>query len=90
MTAVRHQSGAGAVLAAWSRAGDEAEETVTCQVCGMTCRCSDAGGVGRDRQLVGLALQMTAPGMPVVFMGDEIGPPMPTWWKVDPQDQLLR
>ena len=33
----------------------------------------DAAGVGRDRHLVGLALQMTLPGVPVVFMGDEIG-----------------
>ena len=29
--------------------------------------------VGRDRHLVGLAMQMTMPGVPVVFMGDEIG-----------------
>ncbi len=33
----------------------------------------DAKGLGRDRHLVGLALQMTMPGVPVVFMGDEIG-----------------
>lgn len=33
----------------------------------------DTAGDGRDRHLVGLALQMTMPGVPVVFMGDEIG-----------------
>jgi len=33
----------------------------------------DAAGVGRDRHLVGLGLQMTMPGVPVVFMGDELG-----------------
>lgn len=33
----------------------------------------DQEGVGRDRHLAGLALQMTMPGVPVVFMGDEIG-----------------
>jgi len=33
----------------------------------------DRAGVGRDRHLAGLALQMTLPGVPVVFMGDEIG-----------------
>ena len=30
-------------------------------------------GAGRARHQVGLALQMTMPGVPVVFMGDEIG-----------------
>jgi alpha-glucosidase len=30
-------------------------------------------GAGQERHLVGLALQMTMPGVPVVFMGDEIG-----------------
>ena len=29
--------------------------------------------VGRSRHLVGLGLQMTMPGVPVVFMGDELG-----------------
>lgn len=33
----------------------------------------DAAGRGRDRHLVGLALQMTLPGVPTVFMGDELG-----------------
>ena len=33
----------------------------------------DAEGVGRDRHLLGVALQMTLPGIPVVFMGDELG-----------------
>ncbi|WP_203336158.1 glycoside hydrolase family 13 protein [Nocardioides limicola] len=33
----------------------------------------DRDGVGRDRHLLGLALQMTMPGVPVVFMGDELG-----------------
>jgi alpha-glucosidase len=33
----------------------------------------DRDGRGRDLHLVGLALQMTMPGVPVVFMGDEIG-----------------
>jgi len=33
----------------------------------------DAAGDGRDRHLVGVALQMTMPSVPVVFMGDEIG-----------------
>ena len=33
----------------------------------------DAAGIGRDRHLVGLGLQMTMPGVPVVFMGDELG-----------------
>lgn len=33
----------------------------------------DTAGRGRDRHLVGLALQMTMPGVPVVFAGDEIG-----------------
>ena len=33
----------------------------------------DRKGLGRDRHLVGLAIQMTMPGVPVVFMGDEIG-----------------
>ena len=34
----------------------------------------DADGLGRGRHLVGLGLQMTMPGVPVVFMGDELGP----------------
>ena len=34
---------------------------------------TDLAGRGRDRHLVGLALQMTMPGVPVVFMGDELG-----------------
>ena len=33
----------------------------------------DADGHGRERHLVGLGLQMTMPGVPVVFMGDELG-----------------
>ena len=33
----------------------------------------DAAGTGRDRHLVGLALQMTVPGVPTVFAGDELG-----------------
>ena len=33
----------------------------------------DRKGIGRDRHLVGLAIQMTMPGVPVVFMGDELG-----------------
>jgi alpha-glucosidase len=33
----------------------------------------DTKGHGRDRHLVGVALQMTMPGVPVLFMGDEIG-----------------
>ena len=33
----------------------------------------DRKGLGRDRHLVGLAIQMTMPGVPVVFMGDELG-----------------
>ena len=33
----------------------------------------DAAGLGRDLHLVGLGLQMTMPGVPVVFMGDELG-----------------
>lgn len=33
----------------------------------------DAEGTGRGRHLVGLALQMTLPGVPVVFAGDELG-----------------
>lgn len=33
----------------------------------------DAAGRGRARHLVGLALQMTMPGVPAVFAGDEIG-----------------
>jgi alpha-glucosidase len=33
----------------------------------------DLDGRGRDLHLVGLALQMTMPGVPVVFMGDELG-----------------
>ena len=33
----------------------------------------DVDGRGRDRHLVGLGLQMTMPGVPVVFMGDELG-----------------
>ena len=33
----------------------------------------DTAGTGRDRHLVGLGLQMTMPGVPVVFMGDELG-----------------
>ncbi len=33
----------------------------------------DAAGLGRDRHLVGLGIQMTVPGVPVVFMGDELG-----------------
>jgi alpha-glucosidase len=34
---------------------------------------TDLAGHGRDRHLVGLGLQMTMPGVPVVFMGDELG-----------------
>ncbi len=33
----------------------------------------DHDGLGRERHLVGVALQMTMPGVPVVFAGDEIG-----------------
>ena len=33
----------------------------------------DPDGAGRGRHLVGLALQMTLPGVPAVFAGDEIG-----------------
>ncbi len=33
----------------------------------------DAEGHGRARHLAGLALQMTMPGVPVLFMGDELG-----------------
>ena len=33
----------------------------------------DTSGDGRARHLVALAMQMTMPGVPVVFMGDEIG-----------------
>ncbi|NYG56606.1 alpha-amylase family glycosyl hydrolase [Nocardioides perillae] len=33
----------------------------------------DAAGTGRERHLLGLALQMTLPGVPVVFAGDELG-----------------
>src|SRR4029077_6657170 len=33
----------------------------------------DLAGRGRSRHLVGLALQMTLPGVPAVFAGDEIG-----------------
>ena len=33
----------------------------------------DAAGRGRARHLAGLALQMTLPGVPTVFMGDELG-----------------
>jgi alpha-glucosidase len=33
----------------------------------------DAIGLGRELHLVGLGLQMTMPGVPVVFMGDELG-----------------
>lgn len=33
----------------------------------------DRSGRGRGRHLVGLALQMTVPGVPAVFMGDEVG-----------------
>ncbi|MBS2940034.1 glycoside hydrolase family 13 protein [Nocardioides sp. J2M5] len=33
----------------------------------------DLDGVGRELHLVGLGLQMTMPGVPVVFMGDELG-----------------
>ncbi|MDP3890197.1 glycoside hydrolase family 13 protein [Nocardioides sp.] len=33
----------------------------------------DTAGVGRERHLVGLAMQMTMPGVPVVFAGDELG-----------------
>jgi alpha-glucosidase len=33
----------------------------------------DASGIGREKHLLGLALQMTMPGVPVVFMGDELG-----------------
>jgi len=34
---------------------------------------TDADGAGRGRHLVGLALQMTMPGVPAVFAGDELG-----------------
>lgn len=34
---------------------------------------TDLDGTGRERHLVGLGLQMTMPGVPVVFMGDELG-----------------
>ena len=40
---------------------------------GGTSGCVDAEGLGRERHLLGLALQMTLPGVPVVFMGDELG-----------------
>lgn len=34
---------------------------------------TDLAGRGRDLHLVGLGLQMSMPGVPVVFMGDELG-----------------
>ncbi|MBB6627215.1 glycoside hydrolase family 13 protein [Nocardioides sp. KIGAM211] len=40
---------------------------------GGTSGGTDLVGAGRPGHLVGLALQMTMPGVPVVFMGDEIG-----------------
>ncbi len=56
----------------------------------------DRTGSGRGWHLVGLALQMTLPGIPVVFMGDELGltgvdgehsrTPMP-WGREDEWDQ---
>ncbi|MDO8106138.1 glycoside hydrolase family 13 protein [Isoptericola sp. b441] len=33
----------------------------------------DRDGLGRERHLLGLALQMTLPGVPAVFAGDELG-----------------
>ncbi len=33
----------------------------------------DSHGSGRDRHLLGIALQMTMPGVPVVFAGGELG-----------------
>jgi len=56
----------------------------------------DTDGTGRDRHLLGVALQMTLPGIPVVFMGDELGltgvdgeharTPMP-WHRTDAWDK---
>lgn len=40
---------------------------------GGTSGLADLAGAGRERHLLGLALQMTLPGVPVVFMGDELG-----------------
>ena len=40
---------------------------------GGTSGGTDLEGVGRERHLVGLGMQMTMPGVPVVFMGDELG-----------------
>ncbi len=40
---------------------------------GGTSGLADLAGTGRERHLLGLALQMTLPGVPVVFMGDELG-----------------
>ena len=40
---------------------------------GGTSGRADLAGTGRERHLLGLALQMTLPGIPVVFMGDELG-----------------
>lgn len=34
---------------------------------------TDTSGRGRGRHLVGLALQMTLPGVPAIFAGDEVG-----------------
>ena len=40
---------------------------------GGTSGRADLAGAGGQRHLLGLALQMTLPGVPVVFMGDELG-----------------
>jgi alpha-glucosidase len=40
---------------------------------GGTTGRADLAGKGRERHALGLALQMTLPGIPVVFMGDELG-----------------
>jgi alpha-glucosidase len=68
---------AGAPWAAWAASTLHLDSHDTPRfrtvVGGGTSGWVDADGVGRARHLVGLALQMTLPGVPSVFAGDELG-----------------
>ena len=67
----------GAPWAAWSASTLHLDSHDTPRfrtvVGGGTSGWVDGAGRGRGRHLVGLALQMTMPGVPAVFAGDEIG-----------------
>lgn len=77
MVATMREVHAGAPWAAWSASSLHLDSHDTARfrtvAGGGTSGWVDAEGAGRGRHLAGLALQMTLPGVPSVFAGDELG-----------------